>query len=597
MKGALLIAGTTSDAGKSVVVAGLCRLLARRGVRVAPFKAQNMSNNSVVTLDGGEIGRAQALQARAAGLEPSVRFNPILLKPGSDRRSQLVVRGRAIDTVGAKDYFRHRTELRAIVAEELAGLRAEFDVVICEGAGSPAEINLRATDLANMGLARAADLPVLVVGDIDRGGVLAHLFGTVAVLEPEDQQLISGFVINKFRGDVDLLRPGIDQLTALTGRPTLGVIPFAEDLWIDAEDSLGTVADAPVGRSLPPRGADWLTVAAVRLPRISNSTDVEALACEPGVAVRWVTDPSRLAGADLVILPGSKATVSDLDWLRRTGIADALLARAAAGGPILGVCGGYQMLGRTITDTVESGAGTVPGLGLLDLEIEFADPKVLRRATGHLADGPGLARGADRVYSPEADDDAIPGFVAPDAISNTAVAAAISDTARGSAAVAPGTSASGPAPVAGSGPTGASGIVPASAAPGGPAEPAAAEKAIPLRGYEIHHGRVRSNGDAPWLVLEGEPEGSVRGAIWGTHLHGALESDDFRRAWLREVAARAGRRGFVVAEDVSVAAVREAQLDLLADLLEKHLDLDALERLIAAGAPAGLPTLTVRASL
>ncbi|MFE6858817.1 cobyric acid synthase [Nocardia sp. NPDC057668] len=595
MKGALLIAGTTSDAGKSVVVAGLCRLLARRGVRVAPFKAQNMSNNSVVTLDGGEIGRAQALQARAAGLEPSVRFNPILLKPGSDRRSQLVVRGRAIDTVGAKDYFRHRTELRAIVAEELAGLRAEFDVVICEGAGSPAEINLRATDLANMGLARAADLPVLVVGDIDRGGVLAHLFGTVAVLEPEDQQLISGFVINKFRGDVDLLRPGIDQLAALTGRPTLGVIPFAEDLWIDAEDSLGTVADAPVGRSLPPRGADWLTVAAVRLPRISNSTDVEALACEPGVAVRWVTDPSRLAGADLVILPGSKATVSDLDWLRRTGIADALLARAAAGGPILGVCGGYQMLGRTIIDTVESGAGTVPGLGLLDLEIEFADPKVLRRAAGHLADGPGLARGADRVYSPEADD-AIPGFVAPDAISNTAVAAAISDTARGSAAVAPGTSASGPAPVAGSGPTGASGIVPASAAPAGPAGPAAVEKAIPVRGYEIHHGRVRSNGDAPWLVLEGEPEGSVRGAIWGTHLHGALESDDFRRAWLREVAARAGRRGFVVAEDVSVAAVREAQLDLLADLLEKHLDLDALERLIAAGAPAGLPTLTVRAS-
>ncbi|MGX1811399.1 cobyric acid synthase [Nocardia sp. NPDC055321] len=622
MKGALLIAGTTSDAGKSVVVAGLCRLLARRGVRVAPFKAQNMSNNSVVTLDGGEIGRAQALQARAAGLEPSVRFNPILLKPGSDRRSQLVVRGRAIDTVGAKDYFRHRTELRAIVAEELAGLRAEFDVVICEGAGSPAEINLRATDLANMGLARAADLPVLVVGDIDRGGVLAHLFGTVAVLEPEDQRLISGFVINKFRGDVDLLRPGIDQLTALTGRPTLGVIPFAEDLWIDAEDSLGTVADAPVGRSLPPLGTEWLTVAAVRLPRISNSTDVEALACEPGVAVRWVTDPSRLAGADLVILPGSKATVSDLDWLRRTGIADALVARAAAGGPILGVCGGYQMLARAITDTVESGAGAVPGLGLLDLEIEFADRKVLRRATGHLADAAGTARGVDRVHRPGAADDAnarldvasagdatagevagphagesaIPGFVAPDAISNTAIGTAISDTARAATAVAPGTSVPGRASVAESDSMGSSEIVSAPAASGSPSGPAGAAESIPVRGYEIHHGRVRANGDVPWLVLDGEPEGSVRGAIWGTHLHGALESDDFRRAWLREVAAHAGRRGFVVAEDVSVAAVREAQLDLLADLLEQHLDLDALERLIGAGAPAGLPTLTVRAS-
>ncbi|NNH72883.1 cobyric acid synthase [Nocardia uniformis] len=502
MKGALLVAGTTSDAGKSVVVAGLCRMLARQGVKVAPFKAQNMSNNSVVTLDGGEIGRAQALQARACGLEPSVRFNPVLLKPGSDRRSQLVVRGHAVDTVGAKDYFQHRQHLRQVVADELASLRAEFDVVICEGAGSPAEINLRATDLANMGLARAADLPVLLVGDIDRGGVLAHLFGTVAILEPEDQQLISGYIINKFRGDVDLLRPGIDQLTELTGRPTLGVIPFAEDLWIDAEDSLSTVADAPVGRSLPPRGREWLTVAAIRLPRISNSTDVEAVACEPGVSVRWVDDPARLAGADLVILPGSKATVSDLEWLRRTGIADALAARARTAGPILGICGGYQMLARTITDRVESSAGIVEGLGLLDLDIEFDNPKVLRRSSG-----------------------------------------------RGGAS------------------------------------------ALPVDGYEIHHGRVRHSSDAPWLYLDGAPEGSVRGSIWGTHLHGVLENDAFRRTWLREVATHAGRSDFVVAEDVSVAGVRSAQLDLLADVMEKHLDFATLESLITTGAPADLPVL------
>ncbi|AYF77598.1 cobyric acid synthase [Nocardia yunnanensis] len=511
MKGALLIAGTTSDAGKSVVVAGLCRMLARRGVRVAPFKAQNMSNNSVVTLDGGEIGRAQALQARACGLEPSVRFNPVLLKPGSDRRSQLVVRGKAVDTVGAQDYFRHRTALRAIVAEELASLRAEFDVVICEGAGSPAEINLRATDLANMGLARAADLPVVVVGDIDRGGVLAHLFGTVAILEPEDQRLISGFIVNKFRGDVELLRPGLDQLTALTGRPTLGVLPFSEDLWIDAEDSLGTVADAPVGRSRPPLGSQWLTVAAIRLPRISNSTDVEALACEPGVSVRWVSDPSRLTGADLVVVPGSKSTVSDLEWLRRTGIADALAARAAAEQPILGICGGYQMLARTIVDPVESGAGTVPGLGLLDLEIEFANPKVLRRAGGRVRDHDRSCRDTD----------------------------------------------------------------------------------LPVHGYEIHHGRVTRHGERPWFELDGVAEGSVRESIWGTHLHGALESDEFRRTWLRQVARRAGRTGFVVAEDVSVAQVRADQLDLLADMMEKHLDPDLLERLITGGALSDLPILTV----
>ncbi|MDT5117633.1 MAG: adenosylcobyric acid synthase, partial [Mycobacterium sp.] len=242
MNGALLVAGTSSDAGKSVVVAGLCRLLARSGVRVAPFKAQNMSNNSAVTVEGGEIGRAQAIQARAAGLEPSVRFNPILLKPGSDRTSQLVIRGRVADSVTAAGYIEHRDRLAKVVIDELSSLRDEFDVVICEGAGSPAEINLRATDLANMGLARAANLPVVLVGDIDRGGLLAHLFGTVAVLEPDDQALIAGFIVNKFRGDPALLEPGLRQLLEMTGRPTYGVLPYADELWLDAEDSLSVVA-------------------------------------------------------------------------------------------------------------------------------------------------------------------------------------------------------------------------------------------------------------------------------------------------------------------------------------------------------------------
>ncbi|WP_027505053.1 cobyric acid synthase [Rhodococcus sp. UNC23MFCrub1.1] len=505
LRGAILVAGTTSDAGKSVVVAGLCRLLARRGVRVAPFKAQNMSNNSVVTLDGGEIGRAQALQARACGLEPSVRFNPILLKPGGDRTSQLVVRGRATGTVGAADYMTHRQHLRSVVAEELDALRVDFDVVICEGAGSPAEINLRATDLANMGLARAASLPVIVVGDIDRGGVLAHFFGTLAVLDAADQALIAGFVVNKFRGDPALLQPGLDTLETLTGRPTLGIVPFRDELWLDAEDSLGTVADAPLGRPAPPIGSQWLRVAAVRLPRISNSTDVEALACEPGVTVHWATEASRLADADLVVLPGSKATVQDLDWLRRTGIADELARRVARGAPVLGICGGYQMLGRTITDAVESGAGQVQGLGLLDLEIEFAADKVLSRVSGHAG-------------------------------------------------------------------------------------------AVPVTGYEIHHGRVTRSGDEPWFTgTDGEPEGSVRGRVRGTHWHGLLENDDFRRAFLTEVAEQAGRFGFVVAPDTDVDAMRTAQVDLLADLMESSLDVDALLTLVAEGAPA-LPVLRVTQS-
>ncbi|MFB9908127.1 cobyric acid synthase [Allokutzneria oryzae] len=382
MGGALLVAGTTSDAGKSVVVAGLCRWLARDGVRVAPFKAQNMSNNSVVTADGGEIGRAQAVQAAAAGLEPSVRFNPVLLKPGSDRSSQVVVLGKALGQVSAMSYRQRKLELAGVVASTLEGLRRDYDAVVCEGAGSPTEINLRAQDIANMGLARAADLPVVVVGDIDRGGVFAHLFGTLALLDPADQALVGGFVINKFRGDPALLTSGLDQITALTGRPVLGVLPWREELWLDAEDSLSYTADGVVGRPAPPAGEQWLRVAVVRLPRISNATDVEALACEPGVSVRFVTEPSRLADADLVVIPGSKSTVDDLEWLRRTGLAKAVARHAKKGLPLVGICGGFQMLGARITDRVESAAGEVAGLGLLDVDIEFRQGKTLARPTG-----------------------------------------------------------------------------------------------------------------------------------------------------------------------------------------------------------------------
>jgi adenosylcobyric acid synthase len=382
VSGALLVAGTTSDAGKSVVTAGLCRWLARRGVRVAPFKAQNMSNNSVVTADGGEIGRAQAVQAAAAGLAPSVRFNPVLLKPGSDRSSQVVVLGQVVGEVSAMSYRERKAALLTVVLDTLAELRSEFDVVICEGAGSPTEINLRATDIANLGLARAADLPVVVVGDIDRGGVFAHLFGTLALLSPADQRLIAGFVVNKFRGDPALLEPGLRQLADLTGRPTLGVLPWQERLWLDAEDSLSYPADGVIGRPAPPVGQQWLRVGVLRLPRISNATDVEALAVEPGVSVRLVTEPSWLSDVDLVVLPGSKATVDDLAWLRRTGLAEAVRRHHAAGRPVLGICGGFQMLAKTLDDGVESRAGRVAGLGLLDVDIEFDARKTLGNPVG-----------------------------------------------------------------------------------------------------------------------------------------------------------------------------------------------------------------------
>lgn len=382
MSGALLVCGATSDAGKSVLVAGLCRWLAGRGVRVAPFKAQNMSNNSVVTLDGGEIGRAQGVQAMAAGVEPSVRFNPVLLKPGGDRSSQVVVLGRSVGQVTARSYYARKAELAAVVLDTLRELRRDYEVVICEGAGSPAEINLRAHDIANMGLARAADLPVLVIADIDRGGVFAHLFGTLALLDAADQALISGFVVNKFRGDPTLLESGLDRLHQLTGRRVLGVLPWREELWLDAEDSLSYQADGVLGRPAPPIGEQWLRVAVVRLPRISNATDVEALATEPGVSVRLVTEPSRLADADVVVLPGSKSTVDDLDWLRRNGMADAVLEHARRGRPVVGICGGFQMLAGRIEDDVESSRGVVPGLGLLDVDITFAGEKILTRPTG-----------------------------------------------------------------------------------------------------------------------------------------------------------------------------------------------------------------------
>jgi adenosylcobyric acid synthase len=500
----LLVAGTTSDAGKSVVTAGICRWLHRRGVRVAPFKAQNMSNNSAVAVDpdgrGGELGRAQAMQAAACGLAPDVRFNPVLLKPGSDLSSQVVVLGEAVDTVRAGAYRALRTRLATAVFDTLAGLRKEFDVVVCEGAGSPAEVNLRGGDFVNMGLARHADLPTIVVGDIDRGGVFASFFGTVALLSEEDQALVAGFVVNKFRGDVDLLRPGIDMLAELTGRPTYGILPWHLDLWLDAEDSLayGTV----LGRPGPPHGADWLRVAVVRLPRISNATDAEALAAEPGVRVRLTVEPAEIADADLVVLPGSKSTVDDLDWLRETGLVDAVLAHAASGRPLLGLCGGFQMLATRIHDEVESRRGTVDGLGLLPVEVTFGRRKVVRRSRG---------------------------------------------SAYGTAEVG---------------------------------------------GYEIHHGFVSAGAaEVPGLLryADGPPEGAAVGNVFGTHWHGAFESDEFRRRFLAEAARLAGRHGFRVAPDTRYAALRERTLDLLGDLVEEHLDTSALWRLIEQGPPPGLP--------
>lgn len=487
----LLVAGTTSDAGKTAVTTGLCRALARRGLKVAPYKAQNMSNNSMVCAepgdesgDGGvEIGRAQWVQAVAARVTPEAAMNPVLLKPGSDRRSHVVLMGRPWGHVSSSDWLEGRRALADAAYAAYDDLAARYDIVIAEGAGSPTEINLRAGDYVNMGLARHADMPAIVVGDIDRGGVFAAFFGTVALLSPEDQRLVAGFVVNKFRGDLDLLTPGLRDLERVTGRTVYGTLPWRPDVWLDSEDAL----DLQSRRSAR-RGAR--RVAVVRLPRISNFTDVDALGLEPDLDLVFASQPSALADAELVVLPGTRSTIADLSWLRSRGLDRAVLAHAAAGKPVLGICGGFQMLGSVIRDPagVEGDATEVEGLGLLDVETNFVAEKALRLPHGQW-------------------------------------------------------------------------------------------RGVPATGYEIHHGRItvgRGVGEFPG--------GGQCGSVWGTMWHGTFEGDALRAAFLREALG-------LDASGVSFAGAREARIDLLGDLVEQHLDVDALVDLATHGAPQHLPFL------
>jgi adenosylcobyric acid synthase len=489
MRGALMIAGTASDVGKSQVVTGLCRSLRRRGVSVAPFKAQNMSLNSAVTADGGEIGRAQAVQAFAAGIEPDVSMNPVLLKPSGEKTCQVVVLGHPVRQMNAFEYHEHKPDLLPTVLSSLASLRARFDVVLLEGAGGAAEINLLDRDIVNLPLAVAAGVKSVVVGDIDRGGVFAALHGTHALLPAEQRSTIGGFIINKLRGDAALLLDGTARLEQATGVPTLGVLPHIHGLSLDAEDSLALDGPPPRADGCTPTTLD---IAVVRWPHVANATDVDPLSIEPGVGVRWVTHAAALGRPDLIVLPGTKATIADLGWLRTTGLDTAI---RGSGAMVLGICGGYQMLGTRIEDPTgaEAPRGTCAiGLGLLDLTTVFAADKVVRRRAGA---GLGTA----------------------------------------------------------------------------------------VSGYEIHHGRSALAGEGiPWLRLDGEDEGAIArgGHVLGTNLHGLFESDGFRHAFLAELAAARGIRW--QRSTVTFASARNAQVDRLADLVEGHVDLTAIERLIEA---------------
>jgi adenosylcobyric acid synthase len=388
LRGALMVCGTASDVGKSQIVTGLCRLLARQGVSVAPFKAQNMSLNSFATASGHEIGRAQGVQALAARTAPEVAMNPILLKPTGERRSQVVVMGRPVAELEAAAYQSlKRDVLWPVVIDAYEDLRERFDVVVCEGAGSPAEINLLDGDIANLTLAAATGMRALLVGDIERGGVFAALYGTMTLLPNELSSRIGGFVINKFRGDASLLTSGLEELERRTGVPTLGVLPFVQGLNLDAEDSLGlaaAVAGSTGRRTGTSAAAAALDVVAVALPHLANFTDLDALALEPAVALRMVSSPSQLGDPDVVLLLGSKTTVADLEWLRSSGLAAYLAGFSADpdGPTIVGICAGYQMLGSEIVDEFESGQGHVEGLGILGVRTVFTAEKLARPRHG-----------------------------------------------------------------------------------------------------------------------------------------------------------------------------------------------------------------------
>ena len=512
----LMLQGTASHAGKSLLVAGLARIMAQDGYSVAPFKSQNMSLNSFVSADGGEMGRAQVVQAEAAGIDPRTDMNPVLLKPTTDTGAQVIVHGRPVGTMTALDYHDFKLGLLDAVSESLERLRREFQVVLIEGAGSPAEVNFRGRDIANMTVAEIADAPVLLLGDIERGGVFASLVGTMELLLEEERRRVAGLVINKFRGDRSILEPGIDFLEARCQRPVLGVVPYVRDLRIEEEDSVALANGAGAQpEALWPSDVDaagrtagrqaragrtgmngaTIRVRVARLPRMSNFTDFDALARYPAFDCQYVEHPAGMAGADLIVIPGTKSTLSDLRFLWSSGLAAEIIRRAAAGTPVVGICGGYQLLGRRVLDPhgIDSAAGSAKALGLLDAETIFDEEKATRRAMGTVTGASPLLK--------------------------------------------PGTL---------------------------------------VTGYEIHMGRTSlGEGAAPLLATEFGHDGAVSrdGMVIGTYLHGFFDSDEV----LAELLAYFGCPAEMPL--LGSDALKEHEYDRLARELRRSLDMERIYRI------------------
>jgi adenosylcobyric acid synthase len=480
-----MIQGTTSDAGKTTLVTGLCRVFARRDMSVAPFKPQNMALNSAVTSDGGEIGRSQALQAQAANIESHTDMNPILLKPNSDTGAQIIVHGKALTSMEAREYQAFKGKALSYVMESHRRLSAQYDFVLVEGAGSPAEINLRDRDVANMGFAEAVDCPVILVADIDRGGVFAHLVGTLELLSESEQKRVVGFIINRFCGDISLLEPGLDWLEDKTGKPVLGVLPYLQNLRLDQEDAIDNKQDVATTNADIQASASTVSRLKIKVPvfpRISNHTDFDVLRMHPQVDLEYVAQDGDLSGADLIILPGSKSVCADMSWLRAQGFDHQIQRHLRYGGKLLGVCGGFQMLGKSILDSegIEGQPGLAAGLGYLDMLTELTPEKVLKQVAGHL------------VFQGHA----------------------------------------------------------------------------PISGYEIHCGQSTGSAlDQPFAYIDGKAEGSVSEdmQVIGTYLHGLFDHPHALQSLLNWA-------GLTTVRKLDRAALRENELDRLADMLESSMD-------------------------
>jgi len=515
----LMVQGTSSSAGKSLLVTALCRIYARRGIKVAPFKAQNMSNNAAVCADGSEIGRAQALQAAAAGLAPSVDMNPVLIKPEADSRSQVILMGRPWHTLEAKTYYEKKAILWEHVTATLDRLRDAYDLVIIEGAGSAAEINLRRGDIVNMAVARYAQSPVLLIGDIDRGGIFAQLLGTLWLLDPDERALVRGLVVNKFRGDLALFSDGVQILEEKGGVPVLGVVPYLRNLNLPDEDAVSVEdasrkpfafsnADSAPASPPQPDSVSQIDIAVLALPRISNFDDFDPLNAESGVTLRYISSASEFGHPSAVIIPGTKSTIADLDWLRQTGMAEAITTFAKSGGAVVGICGGYQMLGEAIDDPhqVESKVEHTSGLGLLPVRTEFSKEKATYQVRARIG------------------------------VKNLPIFQSQSQDAK-------------------------------------------RLDSMLLEGYEIHMGETPSQ--TAWLEIVSRNGQSVKvadgsvssdGKIWGCYLHGIFVNDEFRHAWLESLGWQGGR--------ASQSEIFNQSLEMLADAVEGALNMDLLEKII-----------------